>query len=129
MSQCDVPSKLVQSPGLPVSTEGDPVFSEPWQASAFALTVHLHERGLFGWGEWAKALSTEVRKPDRAEDGSDYFEAWVAALSAILCEKGVADAAMIEALQQGWQRAAMATPHGQPILLENDPQFATSPSA
>lgn len=102
------------------------MFSEPWQADAFALTVHLHARGVFTWAEWAKALSTEVHKPGRAEDGSDYFEAWVAALSAVLCEKGVADAKTIEDLQRSWQRAAEATPHGHPILLENDPHRAAA---
>ena len=34
----------------------EPVFSEPWQAEAFALVVALHERGLFSWAEWAEAL-------------------------------------------------------------------------
>lgn len=124
MSQCETPSVLAHSQGLPKSAEGDPVFAEPWQADAFALTVHLHARGVFTWSEWAEALSAEVHKPDRSEDGSDYFEAWVAALSAVLCSKGVVDAPTLDALQQGWQRAAMATPHGQPILLENDPEYA-----
>jgi nitrile hydratase accessory protein len=117
---------LAQSPGLPKSVEGDPVFAEPWQADAFALTVHLHARGVFTWAEWAEALSTEVHRPGRAEDGSDYFEAWVAALSAVLCSKGVVEASSLDALQQGWQRAAKATPHGQPILLENDPHYISS---
>lgn len=126
MSQCETPSTLVQSLGLPKSNEGDPVFAEPWQADAFALTVHLHARGVFSWPEWAEALSTEIHRPGLADDGSDYFEAWVAALSAILCSKGVADAQTIDALQLGWQRAALATPHGQPILLENDPQYRPS---
>ncbi|OLP44580.1 nitrile hydratase accessory protein [Rhizobium oryziradicis] len=124
MNQCEAPSVLAHSQGLPKSAEGDPVFAEPWQADAFALTVHLHARGVFTWPEWAEALSAEVHKPDRAEDGSDYFEAWVAALSAVLCSKGVVDAPTLDALHQGWQRAAMATPHGQPILLENDPEYA-----
>jgi len=74
----------VQSPGLPKSPEGDPVFPEPWAAEAFAMTVHLHERGLFTWSEWAAALSGEVHKPGRAEDGSDYFDCWVAALSGLV---------------------------------------------
>ena len=39
-----------------------PVFDEPWQAEAFAMTVALHERGLFSWAEWAAALSAEVKK-------------------------------------------------------------------
>lgn len=121
MSQCEISSPLVQSPGLPSSENGEPVFAEPWQAEAFGLTVHLFERGLFSWSEWAAHLSHEVHRPERAADGADYFEAWVAALTHLLVEKGVADEASVFALQQSWQRAAEATPHGQPIELSNDP--------
>lgn len=121
MSVCEAPSPLRQSPGLPKSAEGDPVFSEPWNAQAFAMTVHLHERGLFSWGEWAEALSAELHRPERAEDGSDYFDGWVAALTGLLVSKGLADADTVLALQESWKRAAEATPHGSPILLENDP--------
>ncbi|PZU84807.1 MAG: nitrile hydratase accessory protein [Shinella sp.] len=121
MSACDAPSPLRQSPGLPKSAEGDPVFVEPWNAQAFAMTVHLHEKGLFSWGEWAEALSAELHRPERAEDGSDYFDGWVAALTGLLVSKGLADADTVLALQESWKRAAEATPHGSPILLENDP--------
>ncbi|OHV23333.1 MULTISPECIES: nitrile hydratase accessory protein [Rhizobium] len=122
MSICETPSQLAQLPGLPRSPEGGPVFPEPWAADAFAMTVHLHERGLFAWGEWAEALSKELHKPGRAEDGSDYFDGWVAALSELLVSRGIADASVILDLQQSWQRAAEATPHGQPIELANDPK-------
>jgi nitrile hydratase accessory protein len=114
-------SKVAQSPGLPVSPEGAPAFAEPWQAQAFALTVHLNERGVFSWSEWAENLSREVHRPERAADGADYFDAWVQALSHLLAEKGVADRETVLALQHSWQRAAEATPHGQPIELANDP--------
>ncbi|WP_117192567.1 nitrile hydratase accessory protein [Rhizobium terrae] len=121
MSACELPSPLASSVGLPKSPEGDPVFPEPWAAEAFAMTVHLHEKGLFTWSEWAEALSREVHREGRAEDGSDYFDCWVTALSSLLVEKGVADADAILALQQSWQRAAEATPHGKAIELANDP--------
>ncbi|MCY1669171.1 nitrile hydratase accessory protein [Rhizobium sp. SL86] len=121
MSQCETSSPLVQSPGLPSTENGEPVFAEPWQAQAFGLTVHLFERGLFSWSEWAGHLSHQVHRPERAADGSDYFEAWVAALTHLLVEKGIADEASVFALQQSWQRAAEATPHGRPIELSNDP--------
>lgn len=85
------------------------------------MTVHLHQRGLFTWGEWAETLSRELHKPGRAEDGSDYFDCWVVALSDIVVSHGVADGEAILALQHGWQRAAEATPHGKPIELGNDP--------
>lgn len=86
------------------------------------MTVHLHDKGVFSWPEWAQALSAEVHRPGRAEDGSDYFDCWVEALCGLLAAKGVADADVIAALQRSWQRAAEATPHGQPIELANDPQ-------
>ena len=35
--------------------------------------------------------------------------------------KGVAGKGDIDALAAAWERAAHATPHGKPILLENDP--------
>jgi nitrile hydratase accessory protein len=99
------------------------VFDAPWQAQAFAMTVALHERGLFSWGEWAEALSGEVKKPDAAADGHDYYAHWLAALEKLLAARGVAGGAEVEALTAAWQRAAHATPHGKPILLENDPQM------
>jgi nitrile hydratase accessory protein len=112
---------MAQSPGLPKSPEGEPAFPEPWAAEAFAMTVHLHEKGLFTWGEWALALSSELRRPGKADDGSDYFDSWVQALSTLISEKGIADEPVIAALQKSWQRAAEATPHGKPIELANDP--------
>ena len=97
------------------------MFPEPWAAEAFAITVHLHEKGLFSWGEWADSLSAEVHKPGRAADGSDYFDCWVEALTGLLVGKGIADAEAILGLQKSWQRAAEATPHGEPVALANDP--------
>jgi nitrile hydratase accessory protein len=105
-------------PRLPPGVD-EPVFAEPWQAQAFAMTVSLHAAGLFSWSEWAAALSSELK--GEAADGHDYYEHWLAALEALVRQKGVADAATIEALTAAWHRAAEATPHGKPILLENDP--------
>ena len=99
----------------------DPVFAEPWQAEAFALVVALHERGLFSWAEWAQMLSGEVKHPSAAADGSDYYEHWLRALEKLLAAKGVAGAAEVDDLAAAWERAAHATPHGKPILLDNDP--------
>ncbi|WP_274628406.1 nitrile hydratase accessory protein [Arvimicrobium flavum] len=100
----------------------EPVFSEPWQAEAFALTVALADRGIFTWAEWADALSAEVHRPDAAPDGHDYYHHWLRALETLLAGKGVAKSAEVDDLAAAWQRAAHATPHGKPILLESDPQ-------
>ncbi len=101
-----------------------PVFAEPWQAEAFAMVVALHERGVFSWGEWAERLSAEVKQHEAASDGSDYYERWLAALERLLAEKGLAGHDEVDAVTAAWERAAHATPHGKPILLENDPESA-----
>jgi nitrile hydratase accessory protein len=105
---------------LPADADA-PIFAEPWQAQAFAMTVALRDNGLFSWNEWAQALSAEVRRPEAASDGHDYYEHWLAALETLLASKGLAAKADVDAMAGAWERAAHATPHGKPILLENDP--------
>lgn len=108
---------------LPAGVE-TPVFAEPWQAEAFAITVALHDKGMFSWSEWADVLSAEVKRPGAASDGHDYYEQRLAALENLLSTKGVAGRNDVDSLAAAWERAAHATPHGKPILLENDPQRA-----
>ena len=101
-------------------------FSAPWEAQVFALVVSLQEAGLFTWGEWAEALGRTIRPETGAEQAADYGR-WLETLEGILAARGVADGASMEARTAAWLRAAHATPHGQPILLENDPQRGAGP--
>lgn len=107
---------------VPLGADG-PVFAEPWEAQAFALTVALHGRGLFAWSEWAQALGRAIRSSEAAGDGAGYYAHWLAALEALLAEKGLAAPDAVSARADAWRRAAEATPHGTPIRLENDPLF------
>ncbi|WP_255471107.1 nitrile hydratase accessory protein [Paracoccus sp. M683] len=100
-------------------TAPDHPFDEPWQAQLFALTVALNEAGWLDWRDWTAAFGQA-----RAGEG-DYYADWLATLQTLLAERGVADAAAIAAMSAAWQRAARATPHGQPIALENDPHRDT----
>lgn len=91
----------------------EPVFAEPWEATAFALAVAAHERGLFGWDEWAERLGARrARRPHEP-----YYRAWLATLETLLAEKGIAPPDAVDTLQRDWQRAAEATPNGRPITL------------
>jgi len=106
-------------PGLPCDAEG-PVFREPWEAQAFAMVVALHERGLFGWDEWATMLGQEIKAAQRAGDpdtGETYYRHWLAALERMVAHKGVADGATLARYRDAWDRAADRTPHGAPIAL------------
>jgi nitrile hydratase accessory protein len=102
--------------------DAGPVFAAPWQAQAFALAVHLHARGLFSWPQWAEALAAEIRAAGAEDDGSRYYEHWLAALERIVAARGAADASALRERAEAWTRAAAATPHGRPIELANDPQ-------
>ncbi len=86
------------------------------------MTLALHERGLFSWSEWAEMLSAEVKRPGAAPDGSDYYEHWLRSLEKLLASKGIAPEREVDAVAAAWERVAHATPHGKPILLENDPE-------
>lgn len=109
---------------IPRGDDGEPVFREPWEAQAFAMTLVLYERGLFTWSEWAAALSAAIKQAQVAgdcDDGSTYYRHWLAAIEHLVGVKGIASGSALAARRQAWDRAAHATPHGQPILLENDP--------
>jgi nitrile hydratase accessory protein len=97
-------------------------FAAPWEAQVFALVVSLQEAGLFTWSEWADRIGREIRPTDGPERAADYG-AWLATLETILAERGVAGSESVAARTEAFLRAAAATPHGQPIRLENDPLY------
>ena len=107
-------------PGIPRGPEG-PVFREPWEAEAFAMTLALHERGLFTWGEWTAVLADEIKRAQASGDpdtGETYYRHWLVALERIVAEKGVTDAGSLARYRDAWDHAADRTPHGAPIVLQ-----------
>ena len=106
-------------PELPRDADG-PVFREPWEAQAFAMTVALHRRGLFAWSEWAAALAAEIKRAQAAGDpdrGDTYYRHWLAALERLVAEKRLTDPTTLARYRDAWDRAADRTPHGEPITL------------
>jgi nitrile hydratase accessory protein len=102
-------------PQLPRDAEG-PVFAEPWQAQAFALTLDLHARGAFTWPEWAAALSAQLAA-DPADDGARYYDHWVAALEGLVTGRAMASSPELAARKAAWDHAYRTTPHGKPVSL------------
>jgi nitrile hydratase accessory protein len=110
---------LSDLPRLP-RDDGGPVFAEPWQAQAFALAVKLSEQGHFTWKEWATALASELQAAARRgepDDGSRYYEHWLAALESLVTAKGLADPTALRTRKEAWAAAYRNTPHGQPVEL------------
>ena len=96
------------------------VFAEPWQAQAFALAVRLSAQGYFTWKEWAAALAEELKSAaDRGEpdDGTHYYEHWLAALERLVVSKGLTDAGSLLERKEAWADAYRHTSHGKPVVL------------
>ena len=111
--------RLSELPPLP-RDEGGRVFAEPWQAQAFALAVRLSEQGYFTWKEWAATLADELKAAaDRGEpdDGSRYYEHWMAALERLVTSKRLANSAEMLQRKEDWADAYRHTPHGRPVEL------------
>ena len=96
-------------------------FQAPWHAEVFALTLALHRAGQFSWPEWtdylAAALKAETHlQPDSTQDEA-YYQAWLAALCALVTDKNITSAADITQMKKRWADAYIHTPHGQPVHL------------
>lgn len=106
-------------PSIPRGADG-PVFREPWEAQAFALAVQLHHGGAFTWAEWAETLGREIADAGAADTGEDYYLHWMAALEKITAAHGLVSREELLSRKDAWDRAARATPHGEPIELGRD---------
>lgn len=98
----------------------EPVFAEPWHAQVFALTVHLNERGVFDWPDWARRFSETLKRHGLSKElngGNDYFVAWLETLEGYLSETGQADPTEVERFRSAWEAAYLSTPHGAPVRL------------
>ena len=105
----------------PADTKEKPPFAAPWQAQAFALTVHLNERGLFAWTEWGEEFSAHRRRSADAgvaDQPDQYYLDWIAALEALLIRKGDASDEVLQSLKRAWVDAYQRTPHGDPVKLD-----------
>jgi nitrile hydratase accessory protein len=120
--------RFASLPSLPRENSG-PVFAEPWQAQAFALAVRLSAQGHFTWKEWAAALADELKfAADRGcpDDGSRYYEHWLAALERLVTAKGLSNSNEMLARKEAWADAYRHTPHGQPVALRQGSMPACS---
>ncbi|MEM8661147.1 MAG: nitrile hydratase accessory protein [Pseudomonadota bacterium] len=100
--------------------EGEPIFAEPWQAQAFAMTIALYEKGLFSWDEWAAALTEQrSRRSPASDDGAQhYYQDWLSALESLVSTCTSVNAAILAGLSQHWEQAYRTTPHGEKVTLD-----------
>ena len=100
--------------------EQHPVFAEPWEAHAFAITVKLSEKGLLKWSEWTDALAEEIKKSKEQglpDFGNTYYQFWLSALENILLDKNILKKSDLKSRIEQWRSAYLSTPNGKPVKL------------
>lgn len=118
---------MTERPGIPIDLDNalprdaaGPVFSEPWEAQAFALAVHLVESGYFDRSEWAETLGEEIRAAQERGDpdrGGTYYRHWLSALERLCAAKGLAPEDAVLERTEEWRQAYLDTPHGKPVVF------------
>jgi nitrile hydratase len=103
---------------------GEPVFTEPWQAHAFAMVMALYQDGHYNWAEWDDYLGYHIQAPGHfgpaaesagavaptpeganrsaflaacERDGGRFYHHWLAAAEQLLDERGLVPRAELEA--------------------------------
>lgn len=87
-------------PAAPPRRNGELVFAAPWERRLFGVTMALHERGVFAWGDFSARLIDEIARWTAIAAPGDpyaYYEHWERALSRLLDERGVIDPVAVEA--------------------------------
>ena len=109
-------SPLLKLDDLP-KDEAGAVFAEPWHAEVFSIVHLLVDRGQFSVNEWAEMLGGVIKeKPDN----EGYYQCWLTALERMSLQKGLVETDPLSERKSAWDRAAKATPHGEPIVLGRD---------
>jgi nitrile hydratase accessory protein len=77
----------IEGPAAPPRSNGELVFSEPWESRAFGMAVSLSEAGAFTWPEFRAALIARIEAWETASTGDEpwsYYRLWLAALEDVL---------------------------------------------
>jgi nitrile hydratase accessory protein len=80
----------LDGPAAPPRSNGELVFTEPWQGRAFGLTMALVDRGALSYDAFRLRLIARIASWERAHaDGDEfsYYTCWLAALEQELDER------------------------------------------
>ncbi|WP_433497080.1 nitrile hydratase accessory protein [Sphaerimonospora sp. CA-214678] len=72
--------------GAPPRQNGELVFTEPWEATAFGVAVALSNQGTYNWEHFRQRLIKAIADSGGCEA---YYESWAKALEASVIDAGI----------------------------------------
>lgn len=73
-----------RGPAAPPRKNGELVFDAPWQGRAFGIALALRTHRPYRWEELRVLLEKRIAAAGPTDDGSHYYEYWVASLEELL---------------------------------------------
>jgi len=104
----------LDGPAAPPRSNGELVFSEPWESRAFGMAVSLYEAGAFTWPEFQAALIARIRTWEASsapDEPWNYYQLWLAALEDVLVGVRVVSADEVTARSQALAQRAPGHDH------------------
>jgi nitrile hydratase accessory protein len=104
----------IDGPAAPPRSNGELVFSEPWESRAFGIAVTLSEAGAFTRPELQAALIARIRTRETAsapDDPWNYYQLWLAALEDVLVGLRAVSTDEVTARSQALARRALGHDH------------------
>ena len=101
--------------------DGEPVFSDAWQAQALAIADTLVQAGLFSASAWSEALGAALREAEADGENDDqetYYRCVLTALESLVAGHSEIDRESMASMRADWEQAYLDTPHGQPVELK-----------
>ena len=102
--------------------DGEPLFTEAWQAQLLAMVDQMISDGKFSNSDWSQTLGrnlSDVSAAGKADDIETYYAAALATFEDLLGQLPDLSMQSIDDTQKAWEQAYLDTPHGQPVVLKS----------
>ena len=96
MSDIDREIADASGPAAPPRKNGELVFNAPWEGRAFGMALAVRAQHRYPWRTLQALLERRITDAGPADDGSRYYEHWVASLEDLLVEGGMISRADID---------------------------------
>ena len=89
MSDIDREIADARGPAAPPRKNGELVFSAPWQGRAFGMALAVRAHHSFPWRGLQSLLEKRIAHAGSSDDGTRYYEHWMASLEDLLVQRGL----------------------------------------
>ena len=96
MTEVDREVADLKGPAALPRRNGELVFNRPWEGRAFGMAVALRSSRPYPWRAFQDRLEGEIAAAGPSDDGSRYYERWVAAFERLLVDEGLVGAEELE---------------------------------